>query len=168
MRTLWFKTLIWNIRVSGTRIFLPWKYWRERFSDDLTEVYHPEFGSYWQPKSEGGLMIMQAQDEGYKLGFKEGAAAAITEVMRGNHLVMPVEWEYKIYTTRSDTTNPALLRDLDAFTSEGWELVTAVQRTLVDGRHTPMPSIPIPPPSPEIEVLRCFLRRMKKGTIDRG
>lgn len=152
-------TIIVHIRMALKRIFMPWAYYRDEAMDYTSDTYNPESGAYWQPKAEGGLLLMQAQDEGYKLGFKEGVASAVTEVMRGNHLVLPVKYDYRILIqTMSRITEIAFLHELTRINDDGWELVSAISCTEQE-RYKPMLSMSVPA---VIDKVVFYLRRPRK------
>ena len=108
-------------------IFLPWVYWREVYADHEVMTYHPEFGTYWQPKESGGLLLMQAQDVGYKLGYEDGVHKTIEEYMPLYQVVDPrkrLDYEHRVFILHGADTDPIKVRAcLEAFSMDGWDVI---------------------------------------------
>lgn len=150
-------------RVMNTlrRIFRPAKYWREFYSDMDAERYHPEFGSYWQPKEVGGLYLMQAQDVGYKQGYEDGVRKTIQEYMPLYQVVDPrnrPDYEHRVFILHGADTEPSKIRmALDAFGMDGWDVIGMYrQETKDDGFNRIVIG-----PNPQ-DVVTVYFRRAKK------
>ena len=48
------------------------------FMDEMTDILHPDFGSYWGPEGEGTKYCQQAFLEGYEAGKIESDPASDT------------------------------------------------------------------------------------------